>query len=164
MGTELISSQLMDSLVQYYKAQENKDITVIENLFTDDSFIVSGIAKQNFDGTNRLPDQIQCLKKPKREYLAGVERGFLKVSSIKVNINKIELEKHPYNSNLIGVIIHKETESDGYKATGQEFLIWDINNPQESRILARLWLPDGYMNDNSSQLLSLKADIYNRIQ
>ena len=148
--------KILHFIERYRTAYNKKDLLFVEKTLSDSALIIVGrVIQTKPDQREYLQrsflddDQIEFVKKTKSEYLYSLKRVFANNDFIKVEFDKIEIQRHPQHELIYGVALKQRWHSSTYSDEGYLFLMVDFLNPQEPIIHVRAWQPRPF-NDGST--------------
>jgi hypothetical protein len=133
---------ILDYVEQFRTAYNQKDISFLNQVFSDDALIITGnvITQKHPEGF--VTQKIRYNKQNKKQYLNNLQRVFKLARYLKVSFDDIEVMIHPTNPNYYGVTLHQGWTSNTYHDEGYVFLLWDFRNEDAPEIHVRTWQPD----------------------
>ncbi len=145
---------ILDYVEQFRTAYNRKDISFLEEVFSDDALIITGkvIRRKRGDNTAVLKEDRQVVYKEqsKKEYLDRLRTVvFPSASYIRVNFSDIKVSKHPSIEGYYGVTLRQGYESSVYSDDGYLFMLWDFRDEDHPQIHVRTWQPY-WMDDNKT--------------
>lgn len=126
--------EILKSVEELRNFYNEKNIGAINDLYCDDTLIISGINSKNGGG-----DKAKYKVLTKAEYLNQLSEIFRNNNLISVDFNHIAVVAHNAKPNIYGVTLHQKWETDTYRDNGWLFMIWDFNNPNAPQIRVRTW-------------------------
>ena len=141
--TDLRRRQLiLDYVEQFRTAYNQKDIKLLEQVFSDDALIVTGrVIMQKHEEGFATPE-VKYNKQSKQQYLKNLRATFSRAKYIRVTFDDIEVMRHPTNPNFYGVTLHQGYTSSNYHDDGYLFLLWDFTDESKPQVHVRTWQPD----------------------
>ena len=133
---------ILDYVEQFRTAYNQKDLNVLNQVFSDDALIITGrvITQKHPEGF--ITQKIRYNKQSKQQYLTNLNKVFKVTKYIHVAFDDIEVMRHPTNPNFYGVTLHQGWTSNSYHDEGYIFLLWDFRNENAPEIHVRTWQPD----------------------
>lgn len=132
-------------------AYNRKDLEYLKKVYSDDALIIVGKvlkpkkdAPDMLEGSNLSKKRIQFIKMSKQEYIKNLEKVFKINSFVKVNFEKIEINRHPKIEDIYGVTLKQKWTSSAYSDVGYLFLMVDFINPDKPIIHVRSWQPNKF--------------------
>lgn len=132
--------QILHYVEQFRTAYCQKDMTFLDNVFSDDALIITGKRTMNRvkDGRGMVA-KTEYTKQSKADYLAGLAKAFKKNKYINVKFDEIEVENNPLHTHMYGVTLKQKWNSSTYSDEGIVFLLWDFSNEEAPKIYVRTW-------------------------
>lgn len=153
-GNEVVETEQLHIIRRYMEnfrtAYNQKDITTIENLFSDDALIITGHVTQRVsqgDGRMMKP-QVVFNKQTKQQYIANLKKAFARNKWIQVTFDKnMEIRRSKKDPTMYGLKVNQSWKSSNYSDEGCLFLIWQFRDGEDPIIHVRTWQPlkDGDM-------------------
>ena len=149
-GTEVSDlrhrQMILDYVEQFRTAYNRKDISFLEQVFSDDALIITGrvIQRKRGDHTAILKEntEIIYMEQSKREYLNRLRTYIFPSNSyIRVSFSDIKVSRHPSIQGYYGVTLRQGYESSIYSDDGYLFMIWDFRDEEHPQIHVRTWQP-----------------------
>lgn len=145
---------ILDFVDNFRTAYNRKDISFLENVFSENALIIVGRVIQVKDepvGDGQLltglgNERVEYIKHSKQEYFARLHSVFQRNEFIKVEFDGINVYEHAEVSGIYGVELFQywhsySTRRAGYKDEGYLFLMIDLRNIDEPVIHVRTWQP-----------------------
>ena len=136
---------ILDYVEQFRTAYNIKDITFLDQVFSDDALIITGrvvTTKHSKDfGTLDSP-KIKYTKQSKAQYINKLRGIFRGNKRIRVTFDDVKVLMHPTKNNWYGVTLKQGWTTDRYHDDGWLFLLWDFSDEQHPTIHVRTWQPD----------------------
>lgn len=164
-GNEVVSTEqqliIMQQLERFRTAYNQKDITTIEQMFSDDALIITGhVTQTRVQGDSRmLKPQVTFNKQNKEQYIANLRRAFARNKWIQVDFSGEQISASRVDGTMYGIKLHQSWKSSNYNDEGVLFLIWQFPRDGSDPIIhVRTWQPsevDGKqieINDDISTL------------
>lgn len=148
--TDLIRRQTIIEFVENFRTSYNrKDITYIENVFSDQALIITGsVVKVKENSDNMLQtmysEKIRYSTSSKQEYIKNLKRCFSRNAYINLKFEELEVVRHPIKDHIYGVTLKQHWNSSTYSDVGYLFLMIDFTDPEYPCIQVRTWQPDKY--------------------
>jgi len=132
---------ILDYVEQFRTAFVQKDIKFIEQQFSDESLCIVGetITQKQDSATAKIRNNI---KQTKDEFIRHLRGVLMRVETIKVDIDNIEIMPHPVNPNFYGLTIKLGWSATNYHDEGYLFQIWDFTDDNSPQIPVTTWQPD----------------------
>ncbi|MDD3103382.1 MAG: hypothetical protein PHY24_04110 [Candidatus Cloacimonetes bacterium] len=147
---------ILNFLENFRTAYNRKDITYIEQVFSDDALIIVGrVIMQN----QKIPDridmpglilsdgsQVEFVKLSKSQYIKNLRNLFTKNRFVKVEYSDFKIQQHHAKPYIYGVQLNQKWQSSSYSDEGYLFLIIDLRDEDEPIIWVRTWQPGKLIN------------------
>lgn len=136
---------ILDYVEQFRTAYNTKDISFLNQVFSDDALIITGriIKPKATKDMNRWNSpKIEYSRQNKEQYLSKLSGVFKRNQRIRVTFDEIKVLMHPTKSDWYGVTLHQGWTSDSYHDDGWLFLLWDFSDDSHPTIHVRTWQPD----------------------
>lgn len=145
-NTELI----MGFINRYYTAYYNKDLDLIEKVFSEDALFFWGKSvKYKANGsTDSNNPKIEYSIQNKQQYLAKLRRIFQRNSFINIKIDGVEIIQSEQNLNIFGVRLNQYWNAGGYYDEGKLFFAINFTNVEQPVIWVTSWQPFKDANGN----------------
>lgn len=144
--TDLERRTTILSFVENYRSfYDEKDLTSIDRVFSDDAIIITGTVPMQRNHSNDMQswrEQITYKVQTKPQYLTNLADNFSRNKYIKVTFSDVEVVRHPANPNYYGVTLHQHWKSSTYEDDGYLLLIWEFRDGEDPIIHYRTWQPD----------------------
>lgn len=148
---------ILQYVERFRTAYNQKDITTIENMFSDDALIITGKVvmdtnkKTDFGGPSNA--KVQYVKQNKQQYISNLRRAFLRNKWIDVKFSQIGergesggcagITRSNVDPTKYGVRLHQSWKSSNYSDEGYLFLLWEFPEDGSSPIIhVRTWQPE----------------------
>ena len=167
---------ILRALEQFRTAYDKKDLTTIENMFSDDALIITGYVTQRMTGGDNkmMTPKVRLNRQSKQQYIDNLRRCFAKNSWIKVQFegydkfDNIIPEAMPVrstkNPNIYGMKLKQTWKSSTYHDEGCLFLIWDFTDQERPVIHVRTWQPlKAKVKDSSGREKEVDIDLDDNI-
>jgi hypothetical protein len=146
---------ILNFLENFRTAYNRKDITYIEQVFSDDALIIVGrVIMQN----QKIPDridmpglilsdgsQVEFVKLSKSQYIKNLRNLFTKNRFVKVEYSDFKIQQHHAKPYIYGVQLNQKWRSSTYGDDGYLFLIIDLRDEDEPIIWVRTWQPGEFI-------------------
>lgn len=146
---------ILNFLENFRTAYNRKDLSYIEQVFSDDALIIVGrVISQN----KKIPDrmdmpaltlndgkQIEYVKLSKSHYIDNLRNLFQKNRFVKVEYANFKIQQHHSKPYIYGVQLNQKWRSSTYSDDGYLFLIIDLRNEEEPIIWVRTWQPGEFI-------------------
>lgn len=138
---------------RFRTAYNKKDMEFLKQIFSDDALIITGTVMhaRKADSQYSSP-KVTYKKQTKHEYLANLQKAFLRNKWIDVKFSEIGehgeqggasgITRSKVNPNMYGVRLYQEWKSSNYSDTGYIFLLWDFTDENNPIIHVRTWQPE----------------------
>jgi hypothetical protein len=146
---------ILTFLESFRTAYNRKDLTFIEQVFSEDALIIVGHV---LSSNQVLPDQInmptlnltdakkiEYVKLSKEQYVDNLRSLFRKNRFVKVEFTDFKIQSHYSKPYFYGVQIRQKWHSASYSDDGYLFLLIDLRNENEPIIWVRTWQPSKYI-------------------
>lgn len=144
--TDLERRTTILGFVENYRSfYDEKDISSIDKIFSDDAIIITGTVPMQRDVSSDMSnwrEQIKYKVQDKPQYLSSLASNFRRNKYIKVTFSDVEVVRHPANPNYYGVTLHQHWKSSTYEDDGYLLLIWEFRDGEDPIIHYRTWQPD----------------------
>ena len=141
--------KILNFVEQFRTAYNTKDLSFINNVFSDDALIISGVVVKvvKSDNSINIPDEkIIYTKQNKVQYLRKLKSIFEsnKYINIAFEYGDNPVVQHPKHKDLYGVTFKQYWNTSNYKDVGYIFLMIDFEDEENPIIHVRTWQPDEY--------------------
>ena len=147
-GNEVVETEQLHIIRRYMEnfrtAYNQKDITTIENLFSDDALIITGHVTQRVSQGDRrmMKPQVVFNKQTKQQYIANLKKAFARNKWIQVTFDKnMEIRRSKKDPTMYGLKVNQSWKSSNYSDEGCLFLIWQFRDGEDPIIHVRTWQP-----------------------
>lgn len=146
--SDLYRRQVIVDFVENYRTSYNrKDLKYIESVFSDNALIITGkVVKEKPKSDYALQslgsEKIVYQKRTKKEYIANLKKVFASNKYLNVIFNEVEVIQHPKLTDIYGVTLKQEWNSDRYRDVGFVFLMIDFQDELHPLIQVRTWQPE----------------------
>lgn len=141
---------------QFRTAYNQKDIEFLDQVFSDDTLIITGkVIKTKKSDYNIIPqNKVIKVTQSKQEYLNNLKDRVFKYNSfITVNFEDIKIFRHPTRKYFYGVSLFQKYRSQTYNDNGFLFLLWDFRDEDHPQIHVRVWeAPNEFINGKRYEL------------
>lgn len=149
-GTEEEKALIVNFVEQYKTAYCLKDVDFINDVFCDDALIIVGkvVERKPDEYADKLYQQlgkdfIEYVTLKKGEYINRVKKQFSKKEFINIRFSDNQAERVMHKGKKIyGMQIAQYYYSSDYCDKGYLFLMFDLENPDEPKIMVRSWQPE----------------------
>lgn len=145
---DLYRRQVIVDFVENYRTSYNrKDIKYIESVFSDNALIITGKVirekpKSDYALNSLSHERIVYQKRTKKEYVDNLKKVFASNKYINVMFDEVEVIQHPKLTDIYGVTLKQEWNSDRYRDVGFVFLMIDFQDELNPLIQVRTWQPE----------------------
>jgi hypothetical protein len=133
---------------RFRTAYNTKDMDFLRQVFSEDALIITG----NVVRTKENIMKVTYKQQNKEQYLAGLQRAFIRNKWIDVRFSQIGesgetggcpgITRSSSNPNYYGVHLRQEWRSSNYNDEGYVFLLWDFTDENMPVIHVRTWQPE----------------------
>ena len=143
--------QIINWCEQFKKAYNDKDITFMENIFSDDALIITGrrISGRQKSDIGISGPQFEYIQQTKAEYLTKLRGVFNRQKHngyIKVIFSDYSIKRDGAMPDFYYVTLKQEWNSRGYSDVGTVTLVWDFRDEDHPKIQVRAWQ---HLNDTT---------------
>ena len=145
---DLFRRQVIIDFVENYRTSYNrKDIKYIESVFSDNALIITGkVVREKPRSDHALlslgQDKIVYQRQNKQQYIKKLKKVFSHNKYLNVLFDEIEVIQHPKHTDIYGVTLKQEWNSDHYRDVGYIFLMIDFQDEMNPLIQVRTWQPE----------------------
>ncbi len=145
---DLFRRQVIVDFIENYRTSYNrKDLKYIESVFSDNALIITGkVVREKPRSDQALlslgRDKIVYQKQNKQQYIANLKKVFGQNKYLNVIFDEIEVIQHPKYTDIYGVTLKQEWNSDRYRDVGYVFLMIDFQDELNPLIQVRTWQPE----------------------
>lgn len=145
---DLYRRQVIVDFVENYRTSYNrKDLKYIESVFSDNALIITGkVIREKPKSDHALQslsrERIVYQKRTKKEYVDNLKKVFAANKYINVLFDEVEVIQHPKLTDIYGVTLKQEWNSDRYRDVGFVFLMIDFQDELNPLIQVRTWQPE----------------------
>lgn len=146
--SDLYRRQVIVDFVENYRTSYNrKDLKYIESVFSDNALIITGKVvkekpKSDYALRSLSSEKIVYQKRTKKEYIANLKKVFASNKYLNVIFDEVEVIQHPKLTDIYGVTLKQEWNSDRYRDVGFVFLMIDFQDELHPLIQVRTWQPE----------------------
>ena len=146
--SDLYRRQVIVDFVENYRTSYNrKDSKYIESVFSDNALIITGKVvkekpKSDYALRSLSSEKIVYQKRTKKEYIANLKKVFASNKYLNVIFDEVEVIQHPKLTDIYGVTLKQEWNSDRYRDVGFVFLMIDFQDELHPLIQVRTWQPE----------------------
>jgi len=149
-GTDEEKALIINFVEQYKTAYCLKDIDFINDVFCDDALIIVGrvVKRKPDDYADKLyqqlgDDLIEYVTLKKGEYIDRLQNQFSKKEFINIRFSDNEIDRViSKGKKVFGMQIGQYYYSSDYRDKGFLFLMFDLENADEPKIMVRSWQPE----------------------
>ena len=150
---DLSRREIIIAFIENFRTAYNrKDLKYIESVYSDNALIITGkVVKvsQTKDAAVNIQlgnEKIVYTQHTKKEYMVSLRNTFTRNKYIDLVFEDIEINRHPKNDKIYGVILKQKWGSSTYNDTGYLFLMVDFKDEAWPIIHVRTWQPDKVNN------------------
>lgn len=142
---------IVDFVENYRTSYNRKDLKYIESVFSDNALIITGKVirekpKSDYAMRSLSREKIVYQKRTKKEYIENLKRVFANNKYINVLFDEVEVIQHPKLTDIYGVTLKQEWNSNRYRDVGFIFLMIDFQDENHPLIQVRTWQPEKVNN------------------
>ncbi len=149
-GTDEEKALIINFVEQYKTAYCLKDLEFIKDVFCDDALIIVGrvVKRKPDDYADKLYQQlgdemIEYVTLKKAEYISRLQKQFSRKEFINIRFSDNQIERvMNKDKKVFGMQIGQYYYSSDYRDKGYLFLMFDLENPDEPKIMVRSWQPE----------------------
>ncbi|MDP8232075.1 MAG: hypothetical protein P9L91_05330 [Candidatus Zophobacter franzmannii] len=149
-GTKEEKALIVNFVEQYKTPYCLKDIDFIKDVFSDDALIIIGrvVKRKPDEHAEKLYQQlgdklIKYVKLSKGEYIERIEEQFGQKDFINIHFSDNSIDRVTgEGQKVFGMQIGQYYYSSDYSDKGYLFLMFDLKNPAEPKIMVRSWQPE----------------------
>lgn len=148
MGDSERRRQILHWVEQFQSAYNQKDIKFMEDVFSDDALIITGVVRFTREKGDLAPTKsarVEYVRQNKKQYLAKLRGIFDREKNkgyLNVNFDNFRVLRHAAKPNYYGVTLRQRWSTPGYSDEGVVFLIWDFADENHPKIHVRTWEAD----------------------
>ena len=148
---------IMQYIERFRTAYNQRDITQIERMFSDDALIITGkVTQVRAQGDyNVTAPKIEYTKQTKEQYIRNLRKAFMRNKWINVKFSEIPgmnnqvITRSKVNDKMYGVRLLQEWNSSNYSDRGYLFLLWEFpEDGSDPTIHVRTWQPETVGNQH----------------
>lgn len=145
---DLFRRQIIVDFVENYRTSYNrKDLKYIESVFSDNALIITGkVVREKPKSDHALrtlsQEKIVYQKRTKKEYIENLKKVFAGNKYINVLFDEVEVIQHPKLTDIYGVTLKQEWNTNRYRDVGFIFLMIDFQDENRPLIQVRTWQPE----------------------
>jgi hypothetical protein len=144
--------RIVDFLEQFRIAYNTKNITFLEQVYSDDALIIVGTVLKRKEGSDDLLKgtlltraKVKLIQLTKQQYIEGLRnRAFKSSAFLNVRFDDIQIIQHEKIPYIYGISCQQEWKSSSYSDRGYLFLMMDFRNEAEPVIHVRTWQPQPF--------------------
>lgn len=136
--------EILDYVEKFRTSYNQKDITFLNQVFSDDALIITGkvvTPRKTSDGLSITLPTVKYTKQDKKQYLTNLKRVFQNTRYINVNFDDVVIKRHGANPDIYGVRVIQHWNTSNYSDEGYVYMVWDFTNPKAPQIHVRTWQP-----------------------
>ena len=150
--SEIDKGEIIHFMELYKTAYCLKDLSFLEDVFTEDALIIVGnvIKKDPEYNTEDLleqlgGDKVEYIRQSKDQYLERLAEQFGKKEFINLHFAETNLRRLGNSGdNIYGIQISQYYYSSNYADQGYLFLLFNLSEPDKPRITVRSWQPEKF--------------------
>lgn len=141
---------ILDFVENFRTAYNRKDLTYINNVFSDNALIIVGrvieIGRDTRDylDNNLGKKRVELVRYNKKEYIDHLKTVFQRNEFIKVGFDNIDIFQHPKYKRIYGLTLLQNWTSSSYSDQGYLFLMIDFKDEERPIVHVRTWQPEAY--------------------
>lgn len=145
---DLFRRQVIVDFVENYRTSYNrKDLKYIESVFSDNALIITGKVirekpKSDYAMRSLNHERVVYQKRTKKEYIQNLKKVFAANKYLNVIFDEVEVIQHPKLTDIYGVTLKQEWNTDRYRDVGFVFLMIDFQDENHPLIQVRTWQPE----------------------
>ena len=145
---DLFRRQVIIDFIESYRTSYNrKDLEYIESVFSDNALIITGkVVREKPKSDHALRtlrhEKIVYKKRTKKQYIENVKKVFSGNKYINVIFDEVEVIQHPKLTDIYGVTLKQEWNTNRYSDVGFIFLMIDFQDENHPLIQVRTWQPE----------------------
>lgn len=126
---------------QFKMAYNKKDISFLENIFSEDALIITGHRVIRKSDERSTPSGFEYTTQTKAQYLNGLRRVFKNNAYVNVEFdeNSMNITRNGAKPYLYGVTVTQRYNSSSYSDVGKLTMIWNFKDPENPQINVRVW-------------------------
>lgn len=135
---------ILDYVEQLRQSYGKKDISFIEQVFSDNALIITGkvIREVPSESNSYLPkEKVTYNIRSKQQFLTKLKQVFNANHKIELLFSDFKINRHPTIPTIYGVSLRQTYTSDIYADDGYLFLLWDFKDADVPQIHVRTWQP-----------------------
>jgi len=129
-----------------------KDISFLENVFTEDALIIVGNVVKKYPDSNAEGmleqlggEKVEYIRQSKGKFIERLSKQFSDKDFINLHFTETNLKRlSKSDDNIYGIQISQYYYSSDYADHGYLFLSFNLNNPDKPRITVRSWQPEKF--------------------
>ena len=145
---------ILQYVERFRTAYNQKDISTIEKMFSDDALIITGrVVMAKPQGDQGAQFKVEYNKQNKQQYISNLRRAFLRNKWIDVKFSQIGengedggcagITQSTKDKTKYGVRLHQSWKSSNYSDEGYLFLLWEFPEDGGDPIIhVRTWQPE----------------------
>jgi len=144
---------ILDFVENFRTAYNRKDLTYINNVFSDNALIIVGrvieIGRDTRDylDNNLGKKRVELVRYNKKEYIDHLKAVFQINEFIKVGFDNIDIFQHPKYKRIYGLTLLQNWTSSSYSDQGYLFLMIDFKDEERPIVHVRTWQPEAYTSE-----------------
>lgn len=147
---------ILQYLERFRTAYNQKDIKMIEEMFSDDALIITGrvVKVKPLGDNNTMRTKVEYNKQTKQQYVNNLRKAFARNKWIDVQFTMSAddnkkgigcggITRSKIDPTKYGIRLHQSWKSSNYSDEGQLFLLWEFPEDGRSPIIhVRTWQPE----------------------
>lgn len=147
---------ILQYVERFRTAYNQKDITTIQNMFSDDALIITGqvVMRKALSDSQRAQFRVEYTKQNKQQYINNLKKAFARNKWIDVKFSQIGengedasgcqgITRSKVDPTKYGVRLRQSWKSSNYSDEGYLFLMWEFPENGGSPIIhVRTWQPE----------------------
>lgn len=147
---------ILQYVERFRTAYNQKDITTIQNMFSDDALIITGqvVMRKALSDSQRAQFRVEYTKQNKQQYINNLKKAFARNKWIDVKFSQIGengedatgcqgITRSKVDPTKYGVRLRQSWKSSNYSDEGYLFLMWEFpENGGNPIIHVRTWQPE----------------------
>ena len=147
---------ILQYLERFRTAYNQKDIKMIEEMFSDDALIITGrvVKVKPLGDNNTMRTKVEYNKQTKQQYVNNLRKAFERNKWIDVKFSRIGddydygngckgITRSNVDPTRYGIRLHQSWKSSNYSDEGYLFLLWEFPEDGSSPVIhVRTWQPE----------------------
>jgi len=141
---------ILDFVENFRTAYNRKDLTYINDVFSDNALIIVGrvieigVETRDYLDNNLGKKRVELVRYNKKEYIDHLKTVFQRNEFIKVGFDNIDIFQHPKYKRIYGLTLLQNWTSSSYSDQGYLFLMIDFKDEERPIVHVRTWQPEAY--------------------